>query len=90
MRKIYQILPPFLDELSEKRKAYYGRDLIAAIVFGAYARGEVSFGSDLDILIVLKECSLNRSQRQRVFGKHIEDQVSGKNLLPISPIIIET
>lgn len=33
----------------------FGKDLVSVVVFGSFARGEAKEGSDLDLLIVLKE-----------------------------------
>lgn len=35
--------------------ARFGKDLVSVVVFGSFARGEAKEGSDLDLLIVLKE-----------------------------------
>ncbi|RMI00785.1 MAG: nucleotidyltransferase domain-containing protein, partial [Calditrichaeota bacterium] len=75
MRKIYHVLQPFVEELRERLIEFYGENLAAAIVFGSYARGEVRFASDLDILIILNECSLRRRERQREFEREVEERL---------------
>lgn len=88
MRKIYHVLQPFVEELRERLIEFYGENLAAAIVFGSYARGEVRFASDLDILIILNECSLRRRERQREFEREVEERLRYEPNLPISPIIL--
>ncbi len=41
--------------LLDPLKMMFKEDLVSVIVFGSFARGEVKEGSDLDVLIVLRE-----------------------------------
>ena len=46
----------YIEKLMERIKEYYGSNLVSVVVFGSYAKGQNKTNSDLDILIVLKEC----------------------------------
>jgi predicted nucleotidyltransferase len=44
-----------LTELRRRFEALYGERLIQMILFGSQARGDAEPGSDIDVLVVLKE-----------------------------------
>jgi predicted nucleotidyltransferase len=48
-------LPTMLAELRRRLEALYGERLINMILFGSQARGDAEPGSDIDVLVVLKE-----------------------------------
>ncbi len=49
--------------------SFYGEDLIAAVIFGSAARGDFQKGSDLDLLIVLRESKDSMGKRIDEFMK---------------------
>jgi predicted nucleotidyltransferase len=48
-------LTPLLAELRCRFEALYGERLVQMILFGSQARGDAEPGSDIDVLIVLKD-----------------------------------
>jgi len=54
--KIHSITKKTLDLFVEKVKEYEGDNLLRIILFGSVARGEANKNSDIDVLIILKEC----------------------------------
>ena len=45
----------FLEKIKEASLSFYGRNLLAAVIFGSATRGDFQKGSDLDLLIILCE-----------------------------------
>jgi len=53
----------FLEKIREALLSFYGDDLLAAVIFGSAARGDFKKGSDLDLLIVLRESKDSMGKR---------------------------
>jgi len=87
-KKIYQKLEPFLDSLVELISKKYKQALRAIVIFGSFARGEVTLGSDLDVLIILKKTDRRFRERLRDFNNEISTNINGEFSLPLSPLII--
>lgn len=47
-------LKPILEELREQLENFYGERLVDLILYGSQARGDAGFGSDIDVMVVLK------------------------------------
>lgn len=43
-----------LSDLRQQLQAYYGARLTDLVLYGSQARGDASFGSDIDVLVVLE------------------------------------
>ena len=43
-----------LSDLRQQLQAYYGARLTNLVLYGSQARGDASFGSDIDVLVVLE------------------------------------
>lgn len=54
-KKIPKTIKPILDEVKKKLEEYYGNKLKGIILYGSYARGDATEGSDIDLIILLKE-----------------------------------
>lgn len=50
-------LKPILSELRHRLNTLYGARLARMVLYGSQARGEAGPGSDIDVLVVLKECA---------------------------------
>jgi predicted nucleotidyltransferase len=87
-KKIYQKLQLFVEEVVGLICEKYGPALRAIVIFGSFARGEVTLGSDLDVLIILKKTALRFRERLSDFDKDISTCVDGEFSLPLSPIIM--
>lgn len=55
-----------LSELKCQLKEVYKDRLVSIILYGSYARGEATEGSDIDILVVLKECPDSLKERGKI------------------------
>jgi len=53
----------FLEKIREASLSFYGENLLAAVIFGSAARGDFQRGSDLDLLIVLRESKDSMGKR---------------------------
>lgn len=89
MRNIYKKLKPFMKELIKLIRVFYKDNLRSLVIFGSYARGEVTLGSDIDILIILKECKLSYRERLQEFYEDIESKITTGPSLLVSPIILK-
>ena len=58
-------LKQLLVELKQGLKKIYGRQLVALLLYGSYARGEQEPESDLDILIILDDYDLYSREIKR-------------------------
>ncbi|ODS42635.1 MAG: hypothetical protein MSIBF_04860 [Candidatus Altiarchaeales archaeon IMC4] len=47
-------IEPILNEVKENLKEIYGERLKGVILYGSYARGDAVEGSDIDIIVLLK------------------------------------
>ncbi len=51
--RIPEVLKPILREVKAKLEAIYGDRLRGIVLYGSWARGEATDGSDIDLLILL-------------------------------------
>lgn len=56
-----------LSDVKENLKKIYGRRLKKIILYGSYARGEATEGSDIDIIILLEDMKNSLSERDKFF-----------------------
>jgi predicted nucleotidyltransferase len=57
---------PILEELKQEIQMEFGPRFRQMILYGSYARGEAQQGSDMDILLVLKDVSDPLVERERL------------------------
>lgn len=57
---------PLLQELKREFQLLYGPRFRQMILYGSYARGDAQQGSDVDILLVLKDVSDPAAERERL------------------------
>lgn len=57
---------PVLQKLKRTAQEMYGQRFRQMILYGSYARGEAQTGSDVDILLVLKDVSDPLAERDRL------------------------
>jgi predicted nucleotidyltransferase len=60
-------LKKILAELKKGLTALYGERLVNLILYGSQARGDAKPGSDIDLMVVLKDPIDYRQERQRVW-----------------------
>jgi len=54
-RNLSSEIQTILTELRHRFKALYGEQLVRMVLFGSQARGDAEPGSDIDVLVVLKD-----------------------------------
>jgi len=59
----------FLEKIKKALLSYYEGDLLAAVLFGSAARGDFQKGSDLDLLVILRESKDSMGKRIDEFMK---------------------
>ncbi len=79
-------LKPILAELRHSFEALYGERLVRLMLFGSQARGDAEPGSDIDVMVVLKE-PVRPSEEIRRTGEIVAD-LSLKNTAVISCLFI--
>jgi len=61
------ILEEFLNLLRDLCRAHYGDNLCSVVLFGSVARGDYGSGSDIDVLVVLKDAGGSFGSRMEEF-----------------------
>ena len=82
----------FLEKIKKDLLSYYGEALYAAVLFGSAARGDFRKGSDLDLLVILRESEDSMGKRIDEFMKMEWEYVCLKAQgLPhrIEPVILD-
>lgn len=74
--------------LTEALRRVYGDRLVAAVVFGSGARGDLSLSSDLDLLVVLDPCEPDHRARLSFFWERVGEVLEGRFPIPLSPLIL--
>lgn len=85
---LFEYLKDFYPDLKNKLLQIYGNNLLAAIIFGSGARGDIKEGSDLDILIILKNSDKSFKQRIKDFEEKMGYYFSDVFNIAYSPIIL--
>ena len=62
-----------------------GDDLIAAALFGSYARGDYQEGSDIDILLIARNLSENHVERMVFLNKAVVECKRSPGFVPKTP-----
>jgi predicted nucleotidyltransferase len=75
-----------LAELKEGLSTLYGERLRRVYVYGSYARGDYQEGSDLDVLIVLKDFERAPIEMERTDA--LMGELSLEYLITISPLFM--
>ncbi|MGQ9623723.1 MAG: nucleotidyltransferase domain-containing protein [Candidatus Caldatribacteriaceae bacterium] len=86
-RPLYDKLSPFLKEVERLSRDYWGENLTAFVVFGSYARGEVSLDSDLDVLVVVRDFPQSFRARSLAFMEYLEKNLRTLPRLDVSPLV---
>lgn len=88
----------FLEKIKEASLSFYGKNLLAVVIFGSAARGDFQKGSDLDLLIILREGKDSMGKRIDEFmkiewgmRKSLEYKMLKEQKLPhrIEPVILD-
>lgn len=69
MKKTKKDIRPILDEAKEKLQRIYGERLKGIILYGSYARGDATEGSDIDLILLLEDMSDPLSELEKCSGE---------------------
>ena len=69
MNKTKKDIQPILDEAKERLQKIYGERLKEIILYGSYARGDATEGSDIDLILLLEDMSSPISELERFSGE---------------------
>jgi predicted nucleotidyltransferase len=62
-RLVPRRLQAILDEVEGKLRDIYGDCFLGLVLFGSYARGDAVKGSDIDLILLLRDCAGVRERR---------------------------
>ncbi len=68
-RKIPGKIKTILDEVKRCLEEIYGDKLKSVILFGSYARGDYTDGSDIDLIILLEDMKAPLAERENYFNE---------------------
>jgi len=86
-KPLYEKLSPFLEEVKRLSQEYWGERLTSLVVFGSYARGEVSLASDLDLLVIVQKATNSFRARSLAFAEYLEKNLKASPSLDVSPCV---
>jgi predicted nucleotidyltransferase len=69
VNKSIKDIKPILDEAKERLQNIYGRRLKEIILYGSYARGDATEGSDIDLILILEDISNPISELEQFSGE---------------------
>ena len=68
MNKSIKDIKPILDEAKKRLQKIYGERLKEIILYGSYARGDATEGSDIDPILLLDDISSPLSELEKFSG----------------------
>jgi predicted nucleotidyltransferase len=66
-RKNLEEIKPILEDVKKSLKKTYGKQLKGVILFGSYARGDSTEGSDIDIIVLLDGIEDPVTEKEKFF-----------------------
>jgi len=84
-RSIPREIKPILEELKACLKRIYGDRLEKIILYGSYARKEANKGSDIDIMVLLKDCKDLLEERAKISQALWELDLKYDTLISVIP-----
>ncbi|MHA1262474.1 MAG: nucleotidyltransferase domain-containing protein [Candidatus Freyarchaeota archaeon] len=84
-REIPQTMKKLLVEVKKRLKEIYGDNLKDVILYGSYARGDFSQGSDIDLIILLGEMEQRMTERKKYFDAIWELELKYDMVISILP-----
>ncbi len=85
-KKIPETIKTILAEVKKRLKQIYGDKLKDIILYGSYARGDFTEGSDIDIIILLKDMKEPASERRKYFDAIWELDLKYDTLISTIPL----
>lgn len=84
-RKISGKIKTILDEVKQCLKKIYGDKLKGIILYGSYARGDFTDGSDIDLIILLEDMKEPMAEREKYFNDIWELDLKYDTVISIIP-----
>lgn len=88
-RRIPKSIKPILDEVKEKLKKIYGDKLKGIILYGSYARGDFTDGSDIDIVILLEGMENQCKEALRCSRELYELELNYDTVISVLPVTVD-
>lgn len=84
-RKMSGKIKIILDEVKKYLEKIYGDKLKGIILYGSYARGDFTDGSDIDLIILLEDMEEPVAEREKYFNKIWELDLKYDTVISIIP-----
>ena len=84
-RKISGKIKIILDEVKKCLEEIYGDKLKRIILYGSYARGDFTDGSDIDLIILLEDMKKPLAEREKYFNEIWELDLKYDTVISIIP-----
>ncbi len=84
-RKIPRKIRTILDEVKKHLEKIYGNKLKGIILYGSYARGDFTDGSDIDLIILLENMKDPLAEREKYFNEIWELDLKYDTVISIIP-----
>jgi predicted nucleotidyltransferase len=85
-KKIPEKIKPILKEVKTKLKEIYKSRLKKIILYGSFARGDDTDGSDIDLIILLKDMKDSINERKNYFDTIWKLDLKFDTLISIIPL----
>ena len=85
-RQISGKIKTILDEVKKRLEIIYGDNLKAIILYGSYARGDFTDGSDIDLIILLEDMKEPMTEREKYFNEIWELDLKYDTVISIIPL----
>ena len=84
-REIPERIQTILDEVKKCLENIYGNKLKGLILYGSYARGDFSEGSDIDIILLLEDIKDPIEEREKYFDVIWQLNLKYDTVISITP-----
>lgn len=85
-KKIPQTIKTVLTDVKRSLKKIYGETLKDIILYGSYARGDFTEGSDIDLIILLRDMKEPIAERKKYFDAIWELDLKYDTVISIIPL----
>ncbi|VVB90355.1 Nucleotidyltransferase domain protein [uncultured archaeon] len=85
-KKIPKTIKTILTDVKKSLKNIYGDKLKDIILYGSYARGDFTEGSDIDLIILLKDIKEPAAERKKYFDAIWELDLKYDAVISIMPL----
>lgn len=86
MEKLPEPIGQLLSELKVRLRKIYGNKLKRVILYGSYARGDFTEGSDIDVMIILDDVKDALEERKKYFDDVCDLDIMHDAVISVIPL----